>query len=151
MFVAYIVVSYVPSLRGNEGLMLDLGGLRNNWQPDRGDHFVIALWGKLKGETTYRNHVIPCINVTKSGIKVKYTVQRLLELKEKEGNIKGPAISEKAGFLLQARELDQQLHDLLMDIHENDPSLFPPSIASIEDILEYYRCYRTWRRTSVLR
>ena len=69
---------------------------------------------------------------------MKYTVQRLLELKEKEGNIKGPAISDKAGFLLQARELDQQLHDLLMDIHEKDPSLFPPYVASIEDILEYY-------------
>ena len=78
VFVAYIVVSYVLPLQGNEGLMLDLGGLRNNWHPVRGDHFVIALWGKLKGETAYRNHAIPCINVTKSGIKVKYIVQRLL-------------------------------------------------------------------------
>ena len=73
VFVAYIAVSYVLSLRGNEGLVLDLEGLRNNWQHDRGDHFVIALWGKLKGETAYRNHVIPW-----SGIKVKYIVQRLL-------------------------------------------------------------------------
>ena len=151
VFVAYVVVSYVLSLRGNEGLMLDLGGLRKNWKIDRGDHIVIALWGKLKGENAYRNHKIPCINVTKSGINVKFTVQRLLDLKEKEGNMNGPAISDSKGFLLQARELDQQLHDLLMDIHERDPSLFPPSISSLEDVLENYRCYRTWRRTSVLR
>ena len=129
--MAYIAVSYVLSLRGNEGRMIDLKGLRNNWQPDRGDHFVIALWGKLKGETAYRNRVIPCINVTKSGIKMKNIVQRSLELKEKEGNIKGPAISDKAGFLLQVRELDQPLHDLLIDIHEKVPSLSPPSLASI--------------------
>ena len=38
-----------------------------------------------------------------------------------------------------------------MDIHERDPSLFPPSISSLEDVLENYCCYRTWRRTSVLR
>ena len=78
VFVAYIVVSYVLSLRGNEGLVLNLGELRNTWQPDRGDYFVIALWGKLKRETAYKNYVIPCINVTKSGIKAKYTVLRLL-------------------------------------------------------------------------
>ena len=71
VFMAYIVVSYVLSLRGNEGLMLDLKGLRRNWKPDRGDHFVISLWGKLKGESSIREHLIPCINVTKSGIGVK--------------------------------------------------------------------------------
>ena len=45
VFVAYISVTYVLSLRGNEGLMLDLKGLRRNWKPDRGEHFAISLWG----------------------------------------------------------------------------------------------------------
>ena len=71
VFIAYIVVTYVLSLRGNEGLMLDLKSLRRNWKPDRGDHFVISLWGKLKGEISIRDHLIPCINVTRSGLGVK--------------------------------------------------------------------------------
>ena len=71
VFMDYIVVSYVLSLRGNEGLMLDLKGWRKNWNPDRGDHFVVSLWGKLKGETSFRDHLVPCANVTRSGIGVK--------------------------------------------------------------------------------
>ena len=151
VFLAYIVVSYVLSLRGNEGLMLDLKGLRKNWKPDRGDHFVISLWGKLKGETSFKDHLIPCINVTSSGIGVKNIVLRLMQLKEEEGNIDGPAISDKRGRLLPTKDLDQQLLEILTDIHKKDPSLFPPSITSETEITEYYRCYRTWRRTSVLR
>ena len=151
VFIAYIVVSYVLSLRGNEGLMLDLKGLRRNWKPDRGDHFVISLWGKLKGESSIREHLIPCINVTRSGIGVKNIVLRLIQLKEKEGNNEGPAISDKRGFLVPTRDLDQQLLEILVDVHRKEPSLFPPSISSEADLSEYYRCYRTWRRTSVLR
>ena len=67
--MAYIVVFYVLSLRGNEGLMLDLKGLRKNWRPDRGDHIVISLWTRLKGKISIRDHMIPCINVTRSGVK----------------------------------------------------------------------------------
>ncbi len=69
---------------------------------------------------------------------------------EKEGNHDGPAISDK-GYLLPTRGLDQKLLEILMDLHINEPSLFPPSISSEAELSEYYRCYRTWRRTSVLR
>ena len=125
--------------------------MRRNWKSDRGDHFVISLWGKLKGESSIREHLVPCINVTRSGIGVKNIVLRLLQLKEKEGNNEGPAISDKRGFLVPTRDLDQQLLEILLDIHRKEPSLFPPSISSEADLSEYYRCYRTWRRTSVLR
>ena len=151
VFSAYMIVAYVLSLRGNEALMLDLGGIRKCLEVDREDHFVVVLWGKLKGETAYRAHNIPCINVTKSGINVKFTIERLIAVKEDERCVKGPAISDKNGFLLSTGELDQYLHEILMDLYEVDPSYFPPSITSVEDILGYYRCYRTWRRTSVLR
>ena len=151
VFTAYITVTYVLSLRGNEGLMLDLKGLRRNWKPDRGDHFVIALWGKLKGEASIREHLIPCINVTRSGIGVKNIVLRLIQLKEIEGNKDGPAISDERGYLLPTRDLDQLLLEILIDIHGKEPSLFPPSISSETELSEYYKCFRTWRRTSVLR
>ena len=65
--------------------MLDLGGLRKHWRVDREDHFVIVLWEKPERETSYREHKVPCINVTKSGIDLKYTVERLIYFEEKDG------------------------------------------------------------------
>ena len=53
---------------------------------------------------------------------MRYAVERLIELNRKEGCENGSDISDRDGFLLQARGLDQQLHDLLMDLHETDPS-----------------------------
>ena len=82
-FAAYATISYVLSLRGNEGILLELKGLRRHWKSEETNYFIIVLFGKLKGEDGVREHLIPCINVTKSGINVKYTVSRLIELKEK--------------------------------------------------------------------
>ena len=96
-FSTYSIISYVISLRGTEGLMLELGTLRKYWPQNRTDHFIIPLFGKLKGEDTYREHLIPCINITKSGINVKYAVERLKKDKEKLMIMSGPAISDESG------------------------------------------------------
>ena len=69
-FIAYITVSYVLSLRGDEGFLLDLGGLRTNWTRNDGRYFLVALLGKIKGEKVRRSHLIPCINLTSSRIPV---------------------------------------------------------------------------------
>ena len=50
---AYIVVTYVLSLRGNEGLMLDLGGMKKHWLGEKQQYIIVVLYGKLKGETNY--------------------------------------------------------------------------------------------------
>ena len=76
-------------------------------------------------------HKIPCIRVTKSGINVRHTVERLMGLKINKGCINGLAISDNVDVLLQERDLDQQLHDLLMNLHKIDTSYFLPSIISV--------------------
>ena len=43
VFTVYMVISNVLSLRGNEGLMLDLGDLVRNWKVDRDDQIIIVL------------------------------------------------------------------------------------------------------------
>ena len=52
VFGTYFIISYVMSLRGSEGLMLELGSLKKCWKTDRKSHFIISLYGKLKGEDT---------------------------------------------------------------------------------------------------
>ena len=65
VFSTYIAITYVLSLRGSEGLMLESSGLRKYWKSNQANYFDVVLYGKLKGEDTYREHIIPCINVIK--------------------------------------------------------------------------------------
>ena len=148
VFITYAIITYVLSLRGNEGQLLNLEGLweqKKHWQDN---YFIITLLGKFKGEDNSSEHTIPCTNVTKSGINVKYCLERLMNIKKEEGHITGPAISDNQGYLLSTQNLDKLLHEMLMDLYEINPSLFPPSINSNEDIVAHYHCFRTFRRSS---
>jgi hypothetical protein len=67
----YSVITYVVSLRGTEGFLLDPGGLRLHAVDLKMNptHFIITLLGKVKGEHHDRCHLLPCTFVTASGIK----------------------------------------------------------------------------------
>ena len=71
-------------------------------------------------------HTIPCANVTSSGINLKCVVGRLVEEMEKLGRCDGPAISDRNGEIYSSVEIDQILKEILEEIFEEDPSLFPP-------------------------
>jgi hypothetical protein len=65
-----LAASYVTSLRGPEGRLLDLEGM---WA-QKGVHLdstVLALRGKVKGETVSRAHLLPCAHITLSVINLK--------------------------------------------------------------------------------
>jgi hypothetical protein len=67
-----MVVSYVLSLRGPEGFLVDLCGLQRYWSEthlEKGKEYVIiALRGEIKGKHSQREHLVPCSPVTSSGI-----------------------------------------------------------------------------------
>ena len=148
VFVAYIVLSYVISLRGSEGLLLDLKTLRKLRERATEEYFWISLLGKLKGEKGSKEHNIPCVNVTVSGINVRRIIYRLIQEKEDAGFLEGPGISNFNGELYTTNEIDQILQEILEEWYEEDPSLFPPDIRSSSDILESYHCFRSLRRAS---
>jgi hypothetical protein len=59
IFGSYAVITYMISLRGSEGFLLDLGGLlRNQPEDSAGElkYFLIPLLGKVKGEHHDRCH-----------------------------------------------------------------------------------------------
>jgi len=147
VFSAYIVISYVISLRGPEGLLLDLHGLQKHWRQTN-DYVVIPLLGKVKGESQDLAHLIPCVTRTKSNIDVKSILQRLIEAKRNLGFAQGPAISDVHGNVLSASFLNDCLHDLLCEIFDDKSSLFPGSVTSKDTIRERYQCFRSFRRAS---
>ena len=115
--------------------MLELAGLRKHWKDGRDGYFITVLWGKIKGEEEYREHLIPCTNIIKSGINVKYTIKRLIELKSHQRLTTGPAISDDDEALISTKDLDKMLHEILVEIHASNRSLFPPFIETPEIII----------------
>jgi hypothetical protein len=66
------VFTYVDSLRGPEGLLVDLEGCRQNFLKGLEENYVIiAHFGIVKGEHGERQHLLPTASVTGSGIKVR--------------------------------------------------------------------------------
>ena len=136
------------SLRGNEGVLLNLEGLWKHINHKQEKYFIVTLLGKFNGGNNVSEHTIPCINTTKSGINVKHCIERLIQIKKEEGQVQGPAISDHQGYLVSTQTLDKYLHEVLMELYEEHVSLFPPTIQSVEEIVPQYHCYRTFRRSS---
>ena len=151
MFHAYAITSYVFSLRGTEGLLIDLATLNRFWdtgKDKRQPYVVIPLRGKLKGESNHFCHLIPCVPITSSEIRVEASLYRLKELKQTLGFVDGPAISSIQGRVLTTRSLDDSFLDILEELFETSRQMFPAHIKSEEDLRMKYQGFRSFRRTS---
>ena len=156
VFICYKTITYVISLRGNEGFLLDLEGLNKYYSSSAQEHFVIALYEKLKGEANVGYHLVPCINITGSGIQVRKIIYRLIKLNRTFGFTDGPAISDRKGKMYYSLDINNLLWDVLDSIFDDDQSLFPADVISKvqeadnprDGLSEIYACFRTFRRTS---
>jgi hypothetical protein len=146
----YSVITYLVSLRGSEGFLLDLGGLRVHKIDERTSqkYFLIPLMGKVKGEHHDRCHLIRCMTQTDLGIRPYQWVKMLVQLKERQGLTEGPAISDEKGRVLTSSTIDQAMHEVLEDLVVQHQDLFPSSIISRDDIESTYHAFRSFRRSS---
>jgi hypothetical protein len=148
VFHTYVVVCYTISLRGCEGFLLDLAGLNQKFLAGGDKYIVIALLGKIKGESGDRAHLLPCVPVTSSGIDVKASLLRLMEFKRNQGYTDGPAISDVNDRVLSHRALNDSLLEVLKDLFDSHRKLFPASILDKETLRKRIQVYRMLRRTS---
>ena len=127
----YFAISYMISLQGPEGLLLDLEGLRkyfnshfgaDNGKPEK--HVIITLLGQVKGEHNERQHLIPSVNVTKSGINVRRWLRWTIVVNFSEGRVTGPAFCDEKGVVLPTQVMNDMLHEMLEEIRCEDKSLF---------------------------
>jgi hypothetical protein len=144
----FVVVTYVVSLRGPEGFLLDLDGCNRHWKEGASDHFIIALRGKIKGEHNARCHLLPCVPVTGSGLKVKDSLKRLLDLKATQDLTDGPAISKENGQLFSSRAIDDSMLEVLEELFVSSRDLFPSKIETPQDLRKSYQVFKSLRRTS---
>ena len=147
-FLTYSVISYVLSLRGVEGFMVDIESTYRLKDRNDGTYLTVGLMGRVKGETHDRCHLVPCVQVTGSGIEVRRILMRHLELKRSQGNINGPAISKVNGELYKSTEIDEMLIEILEELLDEDPNEFPAEVDTKDKLGDAYHCFRTYRRTS---
>ena len=148
----FVMLSYVVSLRGPEGFLLDLEAINHHWDmrrnPEVEDYFYVCLRGKVKGESGARCHTLPCVAVTNSGLKVKETVGRLIKVKGDQGYVDGPAISDNKGRLASRHSVNDCFMEALEETFVMHQELFPMKIKELEHIRESYHIFRSTRRTS---
>lgn len=119
-----LAISTACSLRGGEAFYLSLAGLRQHLRRGRRGsipsgysfattfteeeisnlpHVVICLLGEFKAETGTDYHMIIAANETISGLKVRWWVEKLVEVCEQERRKEGPVFldeDDKLGCLL---------------------------------------------------
>ena len=144
---AYSVICYVGSLRGNEGFLLDLYGLRlyldEGREPNSKPHVVVPLLGRFKNELGEQYHLILMAAVTGSGLSPRKWLEWLVQAREEEGFTNGPAFRDSDGKLATSRVYEDMFIEVLSEIQEERPDLIPASVEITDHGLS-----RSWRRTS---
>ena len=148
---ALFVILYVFSFRGNEGLLTNLKGIRDEYTAGRShdpSYSTLALLGQDKGEQHRHQHLMFSVDKTSSGIQVHKAFSDLILIREHEGHFSGPAICDKDGVQWTTALANEILHELLCILFDQDPSLFSSHIGSHGVILAKFHVYGSFRRAS---
>ena len=148
MLGAYLCCTYGHSLRGNEGLWVDADRLCRHIgmgkYDQRAPHVLISLLGRFKSEDGDRMHVFPLANTTRSGIRIRIWLERLVKLLRDEGKSSCPAFCDKNSFQLTLADLEATLHPLLEELQIDDS--FPGIIPRGVNVRVWWRLARSLRR-----
>jgi hypothetical protein len=148
---AYSALSYAASLRGNEGFLLDLFGLRQHIAKGKHDlqdpHVTAPLLGRLKGEDGERYHMLLIASETASGLKIRHWLEQLVLMREGQGRFHGPAFCDEEGEMVSMSDYEETFYDILHEIQDQRPDL----IGADVDIEQVYGFYRSFRRGATTR
>ena len=147
-----LCLGFSGALRGEEIVKSDLGTTRDLLEESlchpRRPHVTVGLKGRVKGENHTRCHLLPLVLRSASGIENGKWIQRLVDLYERRGLIKGPLIQVmKEGKLKPAKiaDLDPIYHDYLRRIQIRSPSILSPKV----DVADEASIKRGPRRGSI--
>jgi hypothetical protein len=140
---AFIMVAFCGSLRGNETFLLDLAGLRKYLRDLKDENLVIVpLLGRYKGEQHTRYHLMPLAATTDSGLRVREWLTRLVQVREKQGLVRGPAFGDRKGGILSPGQVEGQLMDHLQMVKETQAEIIPADV----DCHKHFGISRSFRR-----
>ncbi|KAL7521045.1 hypothetical protein ACHAWF_000284 [Thalassiosira exigua] len=110
-------------------------------------HIAICLLGKVKGETWVDQHVINMANHTRSGLKPRFWMEKLIQVAAEEGRASGPAFTSAVGQLTDSKSYDERFLLYMESVQAEDEGL----IAKDEKLRERYSLFWTPRKTAQMR
>ena len=121
----YMAVTYSYSLRGNEGFWVDGERLQSHLHLGSSDtyeipHIVVARLGRFKSEGGDRMHVFTLANVTKSGIKNRWWLEKESKHLAKGRKVGSPAFCDEEGFMLSSHNVEKVMHPLLRKLQKTN-------------------------------
>jgi hypothetical protein len=144
----YFAFCYVVGLRGPEGLLADLEGLNEHFS-GTSKYVIIPLLGRVKGEHHSKQHLIPCVSVTDSGIEVESWMRQVLALHRIQGRTRGPLLLNKDGYQSTTRDMNDLFLEALSEVFKKQhPELFAVDIKSTSDLFDKYNVFHSFRRGS---
>ena len=163
-FGAAVVVGVCASLRGPDIFKMDLAGIREFVHLGRegitpsnpmkkgtdltgAPHILLAFLGKFKGKVGFQQHLVAVASCTQSGLEARWWVEKLIQIRQAEDCIHGPAFGTTAARAATCREYDAKLHFFFEMIQQEDNSLINES----DDITGNYGFFWTFRKTSETR
>ena len=149
----YLVICFLGSLRGNERLMVELGGLIHHIydgteKTEEHPHVVTLLLGRFKNINGERWHLLLCSSSTASGFKPIVWVKRLLTLLLKEGKTSGPVFCDEEGELFASGAMNNLFTNELLKVKKEREDLH---LCDSDQVWELYNIGRSLRRGSQTR
>lgn len=143
--MAFVVIGYGASLRGEEVVLASIRGIREYWQETEKMKLVmIALRGKFKGEDNLSWHLVPIASVTGSGIQVRKWVRRLMNIRRSvDGVMEGPLFINRRGVQGKLSDFNGDFQTFIALARERHPTTFSSKVE-VED----YNLRRSLRRGS---
>ena len=127
--VAFVVIGFMISLRGEEVPLCLIEGMLDTWKEDyqyKTPHIMIALKGKFKREDVMRYHLVPVADLGKSKVPTRRWITRLLALRvRKDGKKKGWLFVNKKGERARISDFDDLFRIYVKKAHTRKPREFP--------------------------
>ena len=150
MIAAYVATTYAYSLRGNEGFWVDGDALCRHIDLGRDSkpipHVVVALLGFFKAESGERMHVFSLANTTRTGIRVRVWLERVVRILLSEGKRECPAFCDEEGYILTHHHVEEVIHPII-ELLQGSAEL-GQALPKGVDVETFYRCDRSFRRGS---
>jgi hypothetical protein len=143
----YFCFCFVVSLRSPEGLLCDLEGLLDHFDDSR-PYVIITLLGKVKGEHHSRQHLLPCVGVTGSGIEVKIWMKRVMAVHALKGRTVGPLFVNSEGLQSTTAEMNDLFLEVLSELYGVRRDIFEVDIKTSGELQDKYNVFRSFRRGS---
>jgi hypothetical protein len=143
-----ISAGFLCGLRGEEIMKIDLGGLIKYLEAGRGHsecpHVIVALLGRLKGETGERYHMMVMARESASGIIGGIWADRVVEVNRSIDRTKGWVFTKGRARQAKIANFEDEFINRLEGLRIVRPGLFEPGI----DIAVAYSLFRSLRRGS---